>query len=332
MRWALVFTALVVTIQCRPTTPTPAPVPVPTTTAPSTPDASDLPPDAATETPIDAGSITADAGDPAPDATAPHACNAKERFGTEKRAVRTLRARLPRIVNGLPVPKGKHPGAVSIQTPDRFAYCGGSAIGTRLVLTAAHCEVEPGDFVVTECVDLRGADCKVFTVERVLYSPTFNGGSMQDDWSLLRLNKPHGLNKAATLAGRDFHEPTKDSVDLATVVGFGRTSENGPVSPILLETRLPLLTRATCNEKMYSANAVILPSQLCALEKTSASCQGDSGGPLYVMVGNSERVAAMTSWGIGCMNQDYPIGVYAFEPFLHDDIVACATVLSEELY
>jgi hypothetical protein len=99
--------------------------------------------------------------------------------------------------------------------------------------------------------------------------------------------------------------------DLATVTGWGATSEGGTVAAILQEVKVPLVSNAACGAAVESAP--ITGNMLCAgyLEGGKDSCQGDSGGPLVVPDENGGwKLAGLVSFGFGCAQPD-EYGVYA---------------------
>jgi secreted trypsin-like serine protease len=65
-----------------------------------------------------------------------------------------------------------------------------------------------------------------------------------------------------------------------SVIGYGHTSENGTVSPILLQTQNTILSFEDCNEfyKTISEERMICMGDAAGGRD---SCQGDSGGPMF---------------------------------------------------
>lgn len=101
---------------------------------------------------------------------------------------------------------------------------------------------------------------------------------------------------------------------LATVIGWGRLYEDGPLPDIIQHVDVPIITNDEC-EKMYKKAGFIeeIPNMfVCAgISKGGKdSCEGDSGGPL-TMIDNDGRsyLIGIISWGIGCALPSQP-GVY----------------------
>lgn len=220
----------------------------------------------------------------------------------------------PRIVGGTPALSGVWPWAVALETSTGFQFCGGSLVAPRWVLTAAHCEVRPGERAVTGRLDLRQPGGRVTVVE-VRTHELYVGVESGHDVALLRLDSsvdllPVGLVDA-TWAGPGV---------LAAVVGWGLTDEYASgTSPILRQTEVPLLAAETC----AAAYPGVTATMLCAgyPEGGRDTCQGDSGGGLYVQAGGW-RQAGITSWGDGCARPGKP-GVYTSVASVREWIDAC---------
>jgi len=97
---------------------------------------------------------------------------------------------------------------------------------------------------------------------------------------------------------------------LATVAGWGATSEGGAGSDRLKEVALPIVSDAQC--AAHYGSSTVAATEVCAgyPEGGQDSCQGDSGGPFMVRNGGSWLLAGIVSWGDGCARPGVP-GVYA---------------------
>lgn len=99
----------------------------------------------------------------------------------------------------------------------------------------------------------------------------------------------------------------------ATVAGWGRLYEDGPLPDTLQHVDVPVITNKEC-ETMYRKAGYIeeIPSIfICAgLSKGAKdSCEGDSGGPLVLQTEGRWDLIGIISWGIGCALPNQP-GVY----------------------
>ena len=226
----------------------------------------------------------------------------------------------PRIVGGEKVTTDKYPYAVYLVNADGYQFCGGVLIDSDSVLTAAHCaEAIPQDelAVVAGRLDKSTDAGMRVDVTDVWVHPQFEAPWRGDDVGVLTLGQPVPY-RAAGVAGPDdaqLYEPGT----MATVVGWGRTSEGGPRSQVLREAQLPLVSDAECGETF---SAYEPESMVCAgFEQGGVdACQGDSGGPLLV----GDRVIGIVSWGRGCARPDTP-GVYTRVSSYAEQIAAQAS-------
>uniref|UniRef100_A0A146M4M7 Trypsin-1 n=2 Tax=Lygus hesperus TaxID=30085 RepID=A0A146M4M7_LYGHE len=130
-----------------------------------------------------------------------------------------------------------------------------------------------------------------------------------NDVALLKLEKPVALTNdrppmCLPQPGQSF------AGEMARVVGWGLTSENGTRSSWLLEADVPILNQRTC--KGLSGFMTITDGMLCAspLDGGVDACQGDSGGPLLIKEEEGRTaIAGIVSWGIGCGRPNKP-GIY----------------------
>ncbi|CAL4237696.1 unnamed protein product, partial [Meganyctiphanes norvegica] len=97
----------------------------------------------------------------------------------------------------------------------------------------------------------------------------------------------------------------------ATLTGWGRLYENGPLPNVLQKATIPIIDNAKCKNMFLKAGRqeYIPEIFLCAGFEHGGrdSCQGDSGGPLQVK-GRDGRyfLAGIISWGIGCAEPNLP--------------------------
>lgn len=222
---------------------------------------------------------------------------------------RSGRLPLPRIVGGSPAPEAAYPWMVSLETRSGWHYCGGSVIGGEWVLTAAHCQVSPGDVAHLGTVDLREPGRRV-SVAEVRNHPSWYATTSGHDVAVLRLDAPANVEPVAMAM------ITPVSGD-ATAVGWGATSEGGDGSDVLLEVDVPIVPWATC-QRLYGG--ALDGTMVCAGESGADACQGDSGGPLLDAGGAQIGV---TSWGRGCARPGAP-GVYTDVVSVREWVTRCA--------
>ena len=239
------------------------------------------------------------------------------------------------IVGGRPVKPGEMPFMAAIahrQTSNYF--CGGTAIGSRWILTAAHClvgpdggAIEPGALMVTVgALKLSEAEPgQDFLVTKVMLHEKYDPESQAHDIALLELDRPW----AGPVAQLPPAAPDDSFYRSGTTAGFGATAEGRQprqikrkdgrsilaASDILLAANVAISSRAACRERYASLpedeRLPVTEAHICAGEPgaTRDSCQGDSGGPL--LTGSEKKIIQLgiVSFGNGCARKGFP-GVY----------------------
>jgi secreted trypsin-like serine protease len=180
-----------------------------------------------------------------------------------------------------------------------YQYCGASVIGTRWLLTAAHCQVKEGEWAIINRSNLQSVGGVKLRVEHVYTHQQYNPNNHDNDISLLRLGGDISGGISPLVIGAP---PVSGNV---TTAGWGLTTENGKQSLQLREVTVPVVQYDQC-KKSYSD---LTHNMVCAGEPGKDSCQGDSGGPLFIDdVGGAKQVG-IVSYGLGCGRDGYP-GVY----------------------
>uniref|UniRef100_A0A182LXQ3 Peptidase S1 domain-containing protein n=1 Tax=Anopheles culicifacies TaxID=139723 RepID=A0A182LXQ3_9DIPT len=178
-----------------------------------------------------------------------------------------------RIVGGQLAEDTQMPYQIALFYNGKFR-CGGSIIGKRLVLTAAHCVVE-GDMVL---------DADQFTVHagsahldagghrfgvRAVH-PHEDYGSFQNDIAVLEMKEPFHFDKyIQPIELIDEEVPLGSEV---VISGYGRQGSNQPTSAALLYTSMFVVEDENCLS--------VSPGLICIDKEGSyGACNGDSGGP-----------------------------------------------------
>jgi secreted trypsin-like serine protease len=217
------------------------------------------------------------------------------------------------IVGGGTASTASHPWVVALTTADGRFFCGGTLVAARSVVTAAHCASErtpvgvqptaPRDLrVVAGRTDLRDTGTgRDVPVVRVWVRPGFQDVTGGGDVAVLTLAAP--LPGALPLVDADDTASYAPGTS-ADVLGWGRTGEQDPPSPVLREVRVPVVADADCARQDQGYDAA---SMVCAgvPEGGRDACEGDSGGPMVV----GGRLVGVVSWGDGCARPGEP-GVY----------------------
>ena len=207
--------------------------------------------------------------------------------------------KLGRIVGGSEVIPYSVPWQVALQMHDTdggFPMCGGTLLGSRHVLTAAHC-VSQGyidfDAVVGEHTISNSSDGTTYKVCDVTVHPNYQKEQYFDyDFAIITLKTPVTFDSKSNVACLPLDQFKRDALagENGTVSGWGRQDEvqNGGVSSdVLKSVEVPLLTEDECNEDyakypIYYNSRPITKRMICAGQSDGGvdSCQGDSGGEL----------------------------------------------------
>lgn len=217
------------------------------------------------------------------------------------------------IVGGGQADDGEYPFMASLQRAGSEGsdghFCGGSVVGKRWILTAAHCTVfEPAEVqVVVGRTDLTQAGGQTLQIDRMAVHPDYaeTGSSDVALWHTTRRIRAPRI----ALAGQ-----ADDALEAAgttwTVIGWGTDAfQVGSVQDRLKEVDVQVTSDVECQ-----TNALLgfnPETEICAAEILGDSCQGDSGGPIFATRADG-RVVQMgaVSYGLGCAFPLFP-GVYA---------------------
>jgi secreted trypsin-like serine protease len=220
-----------------------------------------------------------------------------------------------KILGGAVAAPGQFPWIVSMidakaERAIDGAYCGGTVIAPRVVLTAAHCVqgVRPREMdVVIGRTRLSQDDVgERIPVVKIVDHPAYDAVTVRNDAALLQLERPTTAPPLAIARAAD-DGLTAPGARVITA-GWGATSEGGEASDELLFVRLTSRSRGYC-DRHYDAYHD--PSQLCLGSSRAGedSCQGDSGGPVTAGEDTALRLVGLVSYGNGCGRKGVP-GVY----------------------
>jgi trypsin len=212
----------------------------------------------------------------------------------------------------------EYPWAVYLTDATGFQFCGGTVVAATKVLTAAHCLADQRADnlrVVVGREDKHTTAGRTVTATSVWVSPNYTGDPTGgSDFAVITLSRPVNVPPLPLAKDGSLYQPNA----MATVLGWGRTSESGEVSRYLMKALVPLAADTDCARSYpeYRATAMV-----CAGYPQGGvdSCQGDSGGPLVI----DGELAGITSFGEGCARPGY-YGVYTrvapYEPAIEAQI------------
>jgi len=251
-----------------------------------------------------------------------------------------LAKRQTRIVGGVETEVNEYPWQVLLYSnrgPDnsgncvtgRF-ICGGEVIGDLWVLTAAHClscDVTPSGLQVFlgehNRFETSEANTIQVSVAEIIHHELYSSTTSDYDIALLKLTEKidfisQSHIRPICLPGYGSNNDYNDYI--ATVTGWGATSEGGFLSNVLREVDVTVTTNQECNTA-YSSVLPITDRMICAAEASGEggkdSCGGDSGGPLVTkeagssgqVPGQNYELIGVVSFGVGCARPNFP-GVY----------------------
>ena len=193
-------------------------------------------------------------------------------------------------------------------------FCGGSFLGGKYVLTAAHCveETNAGDIdIVLGLYDQTNeSQAQRISVKNIYTHTGYDSKTLNNDIALIELDQSvDGANiELATTT-------VLDSIRAGNKVhaaGWGNTSTTERVFPtVLQQVELEYVDRGTC-QNLQGDYSNVSDDGICAGYSSGGkdTCQGDSGGPLIVDDNGINKLLGVVSWGAGCA-QPNAYGVYA---------------------
>jgi len=237
-----------------------------------------------------------------------------------------------RIINGQEADMNEWPWMASLRVrvywrKDYTPNCGASVIGSRWLITAAHCLAGLDGSVKYEDKDIKiylGAHKKfptqtdnydAYNVEKFIVHEQWNkNGSFDNDIAVIKVSKKIDIRQHTPVCLPGQNEDFAGSQAMAT--GWGTKSyfwRNPwtlvPQSPdVLQEVSLKIRKPSFCTERPDGQGF------LCADKSDAGLCGGDSGGPLTVedrkgrhtLVGITSFVKSWNLFGVAVCNEKEP--------------------------
>ncbi|XP_013784296.1 serine proteinase stubble-like, partial [Limulus polyphemus] len=228
-----------------------------------------------------------------------------------------------RIVGGETSDFGEWPWMISLRQwkKNKFIHkCGAALLNELWAITAAHCvQNVPSSQLLLRLgeYNIHNENEPISHIERrvqlVASYPKFDRATFEYDLALLRFYEPVTFQR--NILPICIPSGNKNYVGQnATITGWGRLYEDGPLPDILQNVDVSVITNRDCMDMYRKAGYIedIPDIFICAgLSKGGLdSCEGDSGGPMVIQEENGRWIlAGIISWGIGCALPNQP-GVY----------------------
>ncbi|WP_241520040.1 S1 family peptidase [Vibrio vulnificus] len=225
-----------------------------------------------------------------------------------------------RIIGGATAPAEKWPFMAAVVSKGynggKGQFCGASFIGSRYVLTAAHClDATLGEDieVIIGQQNLSAATSEQrLSVRKVYIHEEYADAALGNDIAILELSEEFEGAPVA-LVEASFRNSLAAGTNL-TVMGWGDQdpTDNFRGATQLQQVSVELIDQQVCKNVPALGYDKITENAFCAgvVQGGKDSCQGDSGGPIVVSDNGQYKQLGIVSWGDGCAEKG-KYGVYA---------------------
>jgi len=193
-----------------------------------------------------------------------------------------------RVIAGVTATRGSWPWQILMLYNGRGG-CGGSIVGPKHVVTAAHCVAGrtryPSRFSVRvgehDTRKSEGSEAE-YRVKRVFAHPSYQRpSSLNNDIAVFELEKPIQFNKyVSPVCLPDADAPVGTD---CYITGWGKVRHPGYMTNILQQAKMPVVSNQVCHKKNYASIRIpVTDAMICSGDGGSSrrsGCHGDSGGP-----------------------------------------------------
>ncbi|MBX2881407.1 MAG: serine protease [Granulosicoccus sp.] len=229
----------------------------------------------------------------------------------------------PRVIGGTTVPDDRYPFMVAVYydpTGDGsfVTDCGGTIVGSRWIMTAAHCMLDFGTLEPIEAsrvairagvLDLDDVDQgKLIVAKNIYIHPNFSIETKAADIALIELAEPVNA-PAISLPVTGSNVPAVG--ELANITGWGQIDTQGTYPSDLQEGSVQIVAYSQCMPFYYQDPQI--DERFCAGGVASGGrnwCPGDAGGPIFVERDGLWVQAGISIGGRLCRNESNIPGVY----------------------
>ncbi|XP_047514997.1 transmembrane protease serine 9 [Pieris napi] len=215
-----------------------------------------------------------------------------------------LRARMQdmvRIIGGRPAPPGKWIWQVAVLNRYKEAFCGGTLVSLRWVVTAAHC-IRKRLYVRLGEHDLlvHGYGEVEMRVTEAVIHPQYDPDTVVNDVAMLRLPAPARPDLGHGIACLPNPHQLLAPHTTCVILGWGKKRPSDVHGTrILHEAQVSTIQQGVCRRSYWQY--AITDNMVCAGRGRRDSCAGDSGGPLLCRDRSMRYyLQGITSFGDGC--------------------------------